>query len=75
MLYTLFMLAITDYEPISVQLTFNAGTSRACEDFNTPEDILDEGSEVLTLELSTDDPSVVLNPRTSSVEIVDDDGT
>ena len=67
------MLAVADYEPISVQLTFDAGTSRACEDLNTVVDILVEGSEFLTLELSTDDSSVVLEPRTSSVEIEDDD--
>ena len=59
--------------PISVQLTFNAGTSRACADLETVEDDFVEGSEVLSLDLDTDDSSVVLDPETSSVEIVDDD--
>ena len=63
----------SDYEALSVELTFNADISRRCVNLTTIVDSLVEGMETLRLVVTTSDSAVTLGPG-ATVTIVEDDG-
>ena len=63
-----------DYDAVSVELVFNATVSRSCGEIPITDDPLVEPPESFNVTISTGDPPVILDPPTSIVTIVDNDG-
>jgi hypothetical protein len=64
-----------DYPPEPVtQLTFGSGVSRLCINVSVIEDSEVEGTEVFEVSLGTEDDAVLIQPNTTLVVILDDDG-
>ena len=63
-----------DYSTFTVELTFNATSSRACTDIPIEDDTILENPENFTVVLTSDDPDVSFMPPTSVVTIIDNDG-
>ena len=66
--------ATVDYIVRSSDLTFNAPTSSQTVTIPILEDDIFEGSENITVILTSADPAVNVNPRSASVTIEDNDG-
>lgn len=62
-----------DFSAVSVELTFNETTSRACVDVPIDDDDRVENPENFTVVVDGDDPDVDFVPPTSVVTIIDDD--
>ena len=65
--------APTDYQTISETLTFDRQTNRTCRNITIEDDAIEEPSEFFNVTLTTDDISVILDPRIATVMIIDDD--
>ena len=63
-----------DFSSVSVDLTFDESTSRACVDIPIIDDVDVENLENFTVILDGDDSFVDFFPSTSTVTIVDNDG-
>ena len=63
-----------DYDSITEDLVFNAGTTRVCRRIPITDDPVDEDDEVFVVTLTTDDPDTALAPDETEVTIIDDDG-
>ena len=65
----------SDYTQTTSDLTFDAGTSRACAEIPIVDDNLSESPEVFTVSVVPDgDPGVIVTPATANVTITDNDG-
>ena len=62
-----------DYTPVSRNLIFNAGVTTQVVEIPIIDDLIVERSEIITLNLTSNDPAVILNPSTSTVTILDAD--
>ena len=64
-----------DFTSVTTQLTFQPSQANVpqCEDVPIQEDIILETNESFTVELSTTDPDVILDPQSATVTIMDDD--
>ena len=63
-----------DYEPITVDLTFNEAVSRACAEVTIVDDDVFEEDETFDVTLTTTDGDITLNPDSGTVTITDQDG-
>ena len=63
-----------DYRVTSSDLTINAATSSQTVTIPILEDYTVEGSETIVITLTSTDPATILNPRSASVTIEDNDG-
>ena len=64
-----------DYSLIPENIIISPGmTGAQCQSFAITDDSILENAELLVVELSTMDQDVILNPSTTSVTILDDDG-
>ena len=64
----------SDYDFESVTLLFSASRARDCSRIRIVNDGIDEDNETFTVSLSTADSDATLNPDSSIVTILDDDG-
>lgn len=62
-----------DYSSVSVELTFDESTSRACADIPIEDDQIVENPDVFRVVVEGDDPDVVFDPSSSTVTIIDND--
>ena len=62
-----------DFSAVSVELTFNENTSRACVDVPIDDDDRVENPENFTIVVDGDDPDVDFVPPTSVVTVTDND--
>ena len=64
-----------DFTSVTAQLTFQPSQADVpqCEDVPLQEDTILETNESFTVELSTTDPVVVLDPQSATVTIMDND--
>ena len=64
-----------DFNLVTAQLTFQPSQADVpqCEDVPIQEDTILETNESFTVELSTTDPDVILDPQSATVTIFDDD--
>ena len=62
-----------DYTPVSRNLIFNAAVRTQVVEIPIIDDLIVERSEIITLNLTSNDPAVILNPSTSTVTILDED--
>ena len=69
----MYLLAGEDYTSINMDFTFGPSTSRLCVNVSLTDDDLLEMKENFTLDLTSDDPSVMLQPDRAVVEINDND--
>ena len=67
-------LAMVDYTVTSSDLTFDAAPSSQTVTIPTLDDTIVEGSETIIVTLASTDPAAILNPRSASVTIEDNDG-
>ena len=65
--------ASSDYTTESVDLTFNAGSTNQTVMIPITGDTVVESTKSFTVSLTTGDGTVMLNPRTTTVTIQDDD--
>ena len=65
--------ASSDYTTVSMELTFNAGTTNQTVMIPITGDTVEEGTESFTVSLVSADSAVILNPSTTTVTIEDDD--
>ena len=64
-----------DYSLISENIIFSPGlTGPQCQSISITDDSILENDEMFVVALSTADQDVILNPSTTSVTIIDDDG-
>lgn len=63
-----------DYESVMTELTFSAQQTRQCVNVTILDDVLLEGVEDFSANLSTADGQVALDPQEAAVTIVDNDG-
>ena len=68
-------LAPDDYTAVSVPLTFSESNTMECVNISINADALDEVSEMFSVNLDTDDSSVILDPQSAPVTIIDSNGT
>ena len=66
--------APSDYTSVSMDLTFNSGTTNQTVMIPIVGDNVVESTESFTVSLTTGDSAVTLNPSTTTVTIQDDDG-
>ena len=64
---------VTDYSSISVTLTFDETSTRACSNISIVDDGIYEGTESFTVTLDSTDFEVILEPHTGSITITDND--
>ena len=62
-----------DFSSVSVDVTFDESTSRACVDVPIEDDQIVENEEVFRVMVGGDDPDVVFDPPSSTVSIIDND--
>ena len=62
-----------DYTTVSRNLTFNAAVASQTVPIIITDDLIVERSEIINLTLTSTDPTVILNPSTSTVTIEDVD--
>ena len=64
-----------DFTSVTTQLTFQPSQADVpqCEDVPLQEDTILETNESFTVELSTTDPVVILDPQSATVTITDND--
>ena len=62
-----------DFTPVSVDLTFDESTSRACVDIPIEDDQIVENPEDFRVVVGGDDPDVVFDSPSSTVTIIDND--
>ncbi len=68
-------LAYSDYVAVTVDLVFDANTSRSCVNVTTTEDVIYEDSEVFDVNLDAADmPDVTVAPDKGEITITDEDG-
>ena len=65
--------ASSDYTTVSMDLTFNSGTTNQTVMIPITGDNVVESTESFTMSLTTADSAVTLNPSTTTVTIRDDD--
>ena len=65
---------MVDYTVKSSGLTFDAAPSSQTVTIPILDDNIVEGSETITVTLTSTDSAAILNPRSASVTIEDDDG-
>ena len=65
--------ASSDYTTVSMDLTFNAGTTNQTVMIPITGDTVVESTESFTVSLTTGDSAVTLNPSTTTVTTEDDD--
>ncbi len=70
---SLFHVADIDYVPVNRTLLFGPGVVKQCTKVFIEEDGVTEISEVFTVELSTSDPDVILDPGSANVTILGND--
>ena len=63
-----------DYRVTSSDLAINAATSSQTVTIPILDDSTVEGSETIVITLTSTDPTTILNPRSASVTIEDNDG-
>ena len=63
-----------DYRVTSSELTFNATTSSQTVTIPILEDYIFEGSETITVNVTSTDPAAIVKPPSASVTIEDNDG-
>ena len=64
-----------DHSLISENIIFSPGlTGPQCQSISITDDSILENDEMFVVALSTADQDVILNPSTTSVTIIDDDG-
>ena len=63
-----------DYRVTSSDLAINAATSSQTVTIPILDDSTVEGSETIVITLTSTDPATILNPRSASVTIEDNDG-
>ena len=64
-----------DYKLIPENITFSPGMAGPqCQSISITDDSILENDEVFVVALTTTDQNVILNPNTTSVTILDDDG-
>ncbi len=68
-------LAYSDYVEVTVDLVFDASTSRSCVSVTTTEDDIYEDSEVFDVNLNPADTDVTVAPDEGEITIIDEDGT
>ena len=61
---------LVDYTPISMELTFTAGSPRNCRDIPIEDDDILEGTESLSATLTTLDADVILEPESDVTMIL-----
>ena len=66
-------LAPDDYTAVNVPLVFSESNTMECVDISIHTDALDEVNEMFSLNLDTDDSSVILDPQSAPVTIIDSD--
>ena len=66
--------AMVDYVVTSSDLIFNVTTSSQTMRIPIIEDNIYEGSETITVTLTSTDPAAIVNPPSASITIEDDDG-
>ena len=66
--------APSDYTTVSMDLTFNSGTTNQTVMIPIIGDNVVESTESFTVSLTSADSAVILNPSTTTVTIQDDDG-
>ena len=65
--------ASSDYTTVSVDLTFNSGTTTQTVMIPIIGDNMVENTESFTVSLTSADSAVILNPSTTTVTVQDDD--
>ena len=65
--------ASSDYTTVSMDLTFNAGSTNQTVMIPITGDTVVESTESFTVSLTTGDSAVTLNPSTTTITIEDDD--
>ena len=65
--------ASSDYTTVTMDLTFNAGTTNQTVMISITGDTVVESTESFTVSLTTGDSAVTLNPSTTTVTTEDDD--
>ena len=63
-----------DYDSITENLVFNAGTTRECRRIPITDDPVDEDDEMFAVTLTTQDENAALAPDETVVTIIDNDG-
>ena len=62
-----------DYIPSPLSLTFSLDNIRVCFNVSIIDDDMDEPEESFLVNITTDDPQVILFPMTTILNVVDDD--
>ena len=73
-MYFCFNAAGNDFTPTTVPLTFSPSTLSVCTNIEISQDVILEITENFLAQLNTEDQSVILNPSTVNVTIVDMNG-
>ena len=66
--------APTDYETVSIDFTFNGQITENCVNVTIHTDDIFEGDEILTVNLTTTDPDVNLDPDSGVITIIESSG-
>ncbi len=74
LLYFYLKRAYSDYVAVTVDLVFDANTSRSCVSVTTTEDDIYEDSEVFDVTLEAADTGVTVAPDEGEITITDEDG-
>ena len=62
-----------DYTAVNEPLVFSGSNAMECVDISIHTDALDEVNEMFSVNLDTDDSSVILDPQSAPVTILDSD--